>query len=106
MEANRLKLIEESREKERKRQIEEKLTQRRFANRKCLDHLINPILSLSLVEKYGTSSLDRLDFPKVPDYFEHPQDFIDTWTELALYETFNQLINQKTQSDKEAELAR
>ena len=45
-------------------------------------------------------------FPLLPHKFEKAVEYQEKWIKLNLYETFNQLINQKNESEKDAELAR
>lgn len=83
---------EELRAQQKRREYEEQEAREKEArrkNQKCVESLLRPILSLELLEKY-----DRpIDFPILPEKFEHPRDFISMWTELNLYETYNQLLN-------------
>jgi hypothetical protein len=47
---------------------------------------------------------ERPVFEPVPPAFESFEQYRDTWIPLFLYETYNQLINQRYDGDKEREL--
>ena len=81
----------------------------RFSNRKNVDELLQPILSLDIIDKFkGVDIMKANDelFPELPERFSSPIEYADLWTRLNLYETFNQLINQRNESEKDAELSR
>ncbi|CDW72124.1 splicing endonuclease positive effector [Stylonychia lemnae] len=90
-----LKLYQEEREAEMK--------QIRWHNRKTADELIKPILNLDLIQRF--SNEQKPQFEQVPLQFESFQHYRDTWIPLFLYETYNQMINQRTDRDKEKQQA-
>ena len=45
-------------------------------------------------------------FPTLPMKFEHSGEYFDMWLKLFLYETYNQLVNKRNESDKDKEIAK
>ena len=45
-------------------------------------------------------------FPVIPLQFEHSQQYFDIWVQLFIYETYNQLINKRNESEKDRELSK
>ena len=72
----------------------------RYHDRKKVDELIKPILSLDLVQEFYEKDRKLLDdqLPKVPDSFEDHHQYMSAWIPLFLYETYNQLISQRSGS--------
>lgn len=70
----------------------------RFHDRKKVDELIKPILSLDLVEEFYEKDPDLLaeQLPKVQTTFENHMQYMTSWIPLFLYETYNQLISQRS----------
>ena len=54
----------------------------------------------------GVTEVDQQIFPVLPKVFESSDDYFKMWLSLFLYETYNQLINQRNESDKDRELAK
>ena len=113
------KLAMERREEEKRlKELEERKRQQRYKTRKNIDELVQPILSLEIINSYYFTQdefndakkrafFDNRDlFPLLPHKFEKAVEYQEKWIKLNLYETFNQLINQKNESEKDAELAR
>lgn len=47
---------------------------------------------------------EKPQFESVPNKFESFTQYRDIWISLFLYETYNQMINQRTMADKDREL--
>ena len=73
----------------------------RLNNSHNVDDLLHPIISLNLVSEFHAESKSSLrkNLPKIPDVFESHEQYRDIWTQLFLYETYNQLLSAKSQSD-------
>ena len=96
------------------------MKQIRYKNRKSVDELIQPILNLDIINLYfpGDPASEEYQkeqekflrddemFPALPTKFDSPIRYQELWIQLNLFETYNQLINQRNDSDKDAELAR
>ena len=67
----------------------------RFHDRKKVDELIKPILSLDLVEEFYDKDTELLaeQLPKVSIIFENHLQYMTSWIPLFLFETYNQLIS-------------
>jgi hypothetical protein len=93
---------------EQQKEFEEKMRLVRFKNRWNVDELIQPILNLEIIDMYMDEEACRSDemFPILPKQFESNAQYFDKWHKLFLYETYNQLINQRNESDKDKEIAK
>ena len=61
-----------------------------------MEELLQPILSLDLVESFHGKTQGELQLPQVPTVFADAQQYLQTWIPLFLYETYCQLISSKT----------
>lgn len=81
----------------------------RFKNRWNVDELIQPILNLKIIDWYFDEEGAEPDpniFPLLPERFESFMEYFDLWLKLFQYETYNQMINQRNESDKDKEIAK
>ena len=67
-----------------------------------MDELVRPILNLDLIEMFAQDA--RPEFDQVPLQFESFDQYRNTWIPLFLFETYSQLINKRTENDKDKEL--
>ena len=78
----------------------------RFHERNNVDELIKPILSLELVKEFcNEEEQPGKNLPAVPTSFENHVQYMDHWIPLFLYETYNQMISQKSVSQHDREVA-
>lgn len=71
----------------------------RFHTRKTVDEIIRPILNLELIEMF--SEEEKMTFEPVPLKFNSFQHYRDIWIPLFLYETYSQMINSRTEAEKD-----
>jgi len=50
--------------------------------------------------------VDSNMWPTLPRIFEKPVNYFELWHLLFLYETYNQMINKRNESDKDREMAK
>jgi hypothetical protein len=69
-------------------QIEREEIERRFRynTRKTVDELIQPILSLDIIELHAE---ENLQFESVPNQFDSFEHYQSIWIPLFLFETYN-----------------
>jgi hypothetical protein len=92
-------------EEEMRREREEQERRFRFQDRKNVEELIGPILSLELVNSFYGQPPDELMLPKIPRSFKSHQEYMQSWMPLFLYETYNQIISSRGASKLDRELS-
>mgnify|MGYP000949055843 CR=1 FL=1 len=97
-------------QQKKQREFDEMMKAIRFKNRLNVDELIQPILNLEIIDMYlpqgDAKEIDQNMFPVLPKTFNNSMEYFDMWLKLFLYETYNQLINQRNESDKDKEIAK
>lgn len=92
-------------EEELRREKEEQDRRIRWHDRKNVEELIGPILSLELVNSFYGQPPDELMLPKIPKSFTSHQEYMQSWMPLFLYETYNQIISSRGASKLDRELS-